>query len=451
MRASGATMRPAPYRATLYRTLWRWHFYAGLFVMPFILLLSVTGAIYLFKPQIDRWEERAYRGLSQAHAVSPVAQVKSALAAAPGARLSSYRVPVAPGDAALVHVHLADGAMRDVFVAPDGRVIGQVDPERRISAVVSRIHGNLLIGRPGDWLVELAASWAIVMVLTGLYLWWPRGRGLAGVLWPRRQAGLRDLHAVTGFWISGLVLAMLASGLPWAGVWGASLKLVRTEWGLTKGRPDWKIGATASAEHAGHDHAAMATDASAATSLALLPAMVRHARAEALAFPASVVPPGTPQRFGPAARGWTVKSEAQNRTLARTITYDARDGRELARTGFADKHPIDRLIGYGISWHEGQLIPGLNQLIGVLTALALIGMAATSFLLWRRRRPQGLLGAPPPPRETAARGVAVILLLLCLALPMLALSVIAVLLLEWLVLRRLPAAAVWLGLRTANA
>ena len=30
----------------------------GLLVIPFILILSVTGALYLFKPQIDRWEER---------------------------------------------------------------------------------------------------------------------------------------------------------------------------------------------------------------------------------------------------------------------------------------------------------------------------------------------------------------------------------------------------------
>lgn len=37
----------------LYRTIWRWHFYAGLFVVPFILLLALPGAIYLFKPQLD--------------------------------------------------------------------------------------------------------------------------------------------------------------------------------------------------------------------------------------------------------------------------------------------------------------------------------------------------------------------------------------------------------------
>lgn len=36
-----------------YRTVWRWHFYAGLFVVPFMLTLAATGIIYLFKPQLD--------------------------------------------------------------------------------------------------------------------------------------------------------------------------------------------------------------------------------------------------------------------------------------------------------------------------------------------------------------------------------------------------------------
>ena len=69
----------------LYRAIWRWHFYAGLFVVPFILLLALTGAIYLFKPQLDAWQERDWRGLPVAGAVTPDAQLKAALAAVPGA------------------------------------------------------------------------------------------------------------------------------------------------------------------------------------------------------------------------------------------------------------------------------------------------------------------------------------------------------------------------------
>src|SRR3546814_12234455 len=58
--------------------------------------------------------------------------------------------------------------------------------EQRPLRLVFHLHGELLAGPLGSFLVEAAACWALVMLLTGLYLWWPRGRrGLAGVLYPR--------------------------------------------------------------------------------------------------------------------------------------------------------------------------------------------------------------------------------------------------------------------------
>jgi uncharacterized iron-regulated membrane protein len=37
----------------LYRAAWRWHFYAGLFVIPVLVTLAVTGGVYLFKDQVE--------------------------------------------------------------------------------------------------------------------------------------------------------------------------------------------------------------------------------------------------------------------------------------------------------------------------------------------------------------------------------------------------------------
>ncbi len=36
-----------------FRAFWRWHFYASFLVIPVLLLLSVTGLIYLFRFQIE--------------------------------------------------------------------------------------------------------------------------------------------------------------------------------------------------------------------------------------------------------------------------------------------------------------------------------------------------------------------------------------------------------------
>ncbi len=49
----------------LYRAIWRWHFYAGIFCIPLVIWLSCTGSIYLFRPQIERWIDRPLRPISR--------------------------------------------------------------------------------------------------------------------------------------------------------------------------------------------------------------------------------------------------------------------------------------------------------------------------------------------------------------------------------------------------
>src|SRR5690606_4288696 len=36
-----------------YRTMWRWHLYAGILFAPLLVLLAVTGSVYLFKTEIE--------------------------------------------------------------------------------------------------------------------------------------------------------------------------------------------------------------------------------------------------------------------------------------------------------------------------------------------------------------------------------------------------------------
>ena len=442
-------------RIPLYRTIWRWHFYAGLFVIPFLLVLSLTGAAYLFKPQLDRWEERDWRGLPTAGAVDADAQVAAARGAFPGASFHYYRIPEVPGDAAVVHLGLPDGTMRDVAVSPQGRVIGSADPEARISAWLATIHGSLLIGRTGGLIVELAASWAIVMILTGLYLWLPRGRGMAGVVWPRLSRGgraaLRDLHAVTGFWVSGLALVLLLTALPWTDVWASGFRALRAEMGWVSGVQDWKGGGAD--HHAAHDHHAMAMAGHQGHAAPAIPLerIVVLARAEYMPAPAIIQPPGAPNLFGPPnGPVWTLTTQTQNRPLVRKVGYDPATGAEVSRSGFADKHAIDRVVGYGIAWHEGQLFGLANQLIGVATAFALVTLSISGFLMWRRRKPEDALGAPPTPRDPARlKGVAAILLVLAALLPLLAASLLLLWIAERLILPRLPRAARWLGVARA--
>ena len=151
---------------------------------------------------------------------------------------------------------------------------------------------------------------------------------------------------------------------------------------------------------------------------------------------------------GRPARGWIVKSEAQDRPLRVTLRYDARSGALVGREDFAGRHPIDKVVAVGVAWHEGQLFGWINQLVGLLTATMLVMLVVSGFVMWRRRKPASGLGAPPAlvaPAWPRGWGVRVLALVLLVWLPMFTASLVLVLLLDRLVLTHIPGARGWLG------
>ena len=64
----------------------------------------------------------------------------------------------------------------------------------------------------------------MILVATGLYLWWPRGRGVGVVSLtardPARRPFWRDAHAVTGVFAGGVIFFLAFTGMPWSAVWG---------------------------------------------------------------------------------------------------------------------------------------------------------------------------------------------------------------------------------------
>ncbi|MEN2787088.1 PepSY-associated TM helix domain-containing protein [Sphingomonas qilianensis] len=434
-----------------YNAVWRWHFYAAMLCVPFVLWLATTGALYTWKPQIEAWLDRPYHTLATAPAVSADAQVAAALRAVPGARPHKYQLPPAPGQAARVIVG-AGGEETLAYVDPaTAAVLKTVPVESRLMRVIFHLHGDLLIGNPGSYLVELAACWAVVMLLTGLYLWWPRGRrGLAGVVYPRLGGGKRlfwrDLHAVSGIWVSLLALGLILTGLPWAKAWGSYFKEVRQITGTADGPVDWPIGrppAGARAmlgDHAEHGGMAMAHVLAPPGALDRVIATVTPL---AIAPPVLIAPPAK------AGGMWTVTSDAADRPQRTQLTVDGATGAVLTRRDFAERHWIDRAVGYGIAAHEGALFGLANQLLSTITALLLVLLAVSGTVLWWRRRPVGLLGAPIP-LSRPRFGVVLIgaVVALGVLLPFFGLSLVVVLMAERFALRRLSLGR-WLGLRTA--
>ena len=441
--------------SALYAAVWRWHFYAALFVVPFAVLLAITGGIYLFKPQI---ESCLYAGL---YNVAPATQsigaddqVQLALSQFAGSRAEAYTPPAAPTKSALVRAVTRDH--REITVAVDphrGTILGTIDEQWCPMQVVRDLHGTLLAGTAGQVLQELAASWAMVLLVTGLFLWWPRqARAIWGTILPRlslRGRPLwRDLHAVTGFWVSGLLVFLVATGLPWtlvsgkifsevAGVVGAGNPATGLGWDkggsttLKSDQPDqgW---ATSHAEHlAGVAHS---VPSHGAVRLPLAKVVEMASAMPGIAPPFEI-------RFPVDDRGvFSIVTDSERDPEGTAYVHlDQYTGQVIADVRWKDFGPVARGIALGVSLHEGLYFGLVNQLIGLVACLGLVGMATAGTVMWWRRRPAGQLGAPSAPIGYRA-GPAIIgmTIVLGILMPLMAASLVLVLILDWVVRHRTP-------------
>lgn len=441
-----------------YRAVWRWHFYAGLLCVPFVIILSISGTIYLFKPQIEAWIDAPYDHLEIVGTrASASEQIAAALEAEPGSRFSGYELPTSSQQAARVIVRSNGEAIR-TYVHPSSlAVLHKVREDQRFMRSIFRLHGELWSGDRGSMVVELAASWTIVMILTGLYLWWPRqANGWGGVLYPRLRAGSRvfwrDLHSVTGIWISAMALFLLLSGLPWAKSWGNYLKAARRLTGTAAAQQDWTVGSDRAksaagggghGDHGGHGGRARGGDDGPSVPLDF----TAVDRVVATVTPLDLAAPVVIAPLGRDGAKWSAKSQAANRTRRADLVLNGATGEIESRKDFGDRHLIDRIVGTGIAAHEGQLFGVANQLLGLLTALGLVTICVSGIVMWWRRRDSGVLGAPKAiatPRFSL--GLFVPIVILGVYLPLFGGSLLVVLILEKLLLSRVPRVRHWLGL-----
>jgi uncharacterized iron-regulated membrane protein len=163
-----------------------------------------------------------------------------------------------------------------------------------------------------------------------------------------------------------------------------------------------------------------------------------------LAYPVQIVPPV--RKDGP----WFVRSDSQNRMLRDTYTLDPVSGAVLHREGFAEQAWIDRIVGVGVSYHEGQLFGIFNQAVSLFTAFSAATLAISSVVMWWHRRPVGVFGAPVSLGSPSfAPALVAFGVLLAATFPMLGVSSVCLYVVERFVLRRLPGVRHWLGLQPA--
>ena len=396
------TQQQGQRNASLYQTVWRWHFYAGIIFAPFLIMLAVTGSIYLFKPQIEQMLYKQYYEVTpQGEKIPASQQIEEVKEQYPDAVVSAYRPGEHAARSSEVRISSDNGSFT-IFIDPyTGKVIGELNNEERIMDKIEEIHGELMAGTIGDRIVELAACWTIVLIVTGLYLWSPKKKpSLSGVLFPRLNKGKsilrKDLHAVPAFWLTVGILFLVMTGLPWSGFWGNNFQLLATNSGAGYPPSVWVGSAPTSTvqtkDIAEVPWAAEALEVPASKVEGLVPLsmddVVSIANREGIHPSYKVYIPSEKEGV------YTLSAFPPKAQDEVTMHIDQYSGAILTDYRYDHYGVIGKIVAWGITLHKGTEFGFINQLISLFICLGIIFVAVSGCYLWWKRKPQKGLGAP---------------------------------------------------------
>jgi len=456
--------------ATRWRAAWRWHFYAAIFVLPILLTLAVTGFIILIKPTIERW---AYGDLLYIDTVATAApfatQQQVVLDSYSDAVIETIVPPRDAGRATQFDISTIDGESLSVYVNPaNAEVLGHIDNATRIDFVATQIHGTLWMGRWGDYLVEIAGGWTLVLALTGTYLWFPRKRvphAIRRAFIPRfREKGRRrwrDMHSVVGAVGAPVLVFLAVTGLPWSGFWGESLwsplvERLDSGYNFPARDPVSDVTRDASVLETAGLQISWANEfrevpKSTVIGEGVVGTPLRLEQVAAVARDVEMLPgfaiglPADETGVFVLSNAWP--SAAQDE---RTVYLDQYSGEVLEEVSWqASWGALAKATSWGINAHMGRQLGVVNGVVmGAVTLGVMFSVLSAPIMYWKRR-PRGSLGLPRRPYDARLmRGVVIIALVLGVLFPLLGASMIVVAVVDHLLIRRVPQLRATFGMRS---
>lgn len=420
-----ATTSSSHTRKSIYRAVWRWHFYAGLFVIPVVVLLAVTGGIYLFKPHLEPvfyrhlWFTEVSAGETQGNALPVAQQLDAAIKTCPQTQFSAINLFADPTRTTEFSGR-KKGTSTLVYVDPySGEIAGSIVKNQMLMRRVRNLHGELMLGTVGSAIVELAACWTVVLLASGIFLWWPRGKSKwRGVFWPRLGRGKRifwrDVHSVVAIYGSMLILTLVMTGLPWSNVWGGAFKS-----GLALTGQSQPAAASRRASFKSKHQSGETISLSRVLAIADQHAMTGDRTV------------GLPRG---ATGTYSVVQRPLDLSQHKFLHLDQYTGEVVSQADWGDFPMGGAAQTIGIRLHQGELFGVANLILMLLACVAIIVISISGIVMWWVRRPQGKLAAPPRGSSLkASKPITILTLVFAVFFPLVGASIIVVGVGDWLV------------------
>jgi uncharacterized iron-regulated membrane protein len=198
------------------------HLILGLASGVVVFIVAITGCIYCFEEEIRTLRHKELLFVTAEGSSLPLsAQINVVKNKYPKQAIKNIRLK----NKADASTEIILKNKESVFVNPyTGIVLGSYNKDTDFLGVVLKLHRSLLMNEPGKIITGSSALIFLVMIISGIILWWPKGKR------SRKQKfrissdapafrRIYDLHSVLGFYASVLLLFSVLTGLIWSFKW----------------------------------------------------------------------------------------------------------------------------------------------------------------------------------------------------------------------------------------
>jgi len=208
-----------PQKFWLRRALFQVHLWSGIAVGLYILMISLTGSVLVYRNELYRAatpEPIMSKGSGPRLTDDQLTEAATRLY--PGHRVVKVGRAQDLDQAVEVQLRRGNVIKKRLFDPRSGRDVGKSIPTGiRLVSELLDLHDNLLTGETGRRVNGIGAIAVLVLATTGLVVWWPGINTWRRSLSLHRGAGWRrltwDLHSMIGFWSIGFTLVFAVSGV----------------------------------------------------------------------------------------------------------------------------------------------------------------------------------------------------------------------------------------------
>jgi uncharacterized iron-regulated membrane protein len=374
------------------------HLWLGLTSGLVVFVIAVTGCLYAFQDEIQNATQPYRFTAAQDKPVLPPSQLKAiAEQALPGKKIHAVLYPVAGRSVQVIFYNFDPEYYYFVYLDPyTGDVLNVRDENAGFFRFVLDGHYYLwlppTIGQP---VVAVSTLVFVVMLVTGIVLWWPKNRKAAkqrfAIQWSARWRRKNyDLHNVLGFYASWIAIILALTGLVWGFQWFAK-------------------GAHALAGGSKSILYAEPMVDTTATAQAGLPAIDRiwiklrtenpHAQIMEVHVPETKTSPIVVNVNPDNETYWKTDYRYFDPSTLRELEVDHIYGK------LSDANAADKLLRMNYDIHTGAIIGLPGKILACCASLLCASLPITGFCIWWGRRKKNRLPAERAPRQSASRRI----------------------------------------------